>query len=66
MQLNVFHYIATVLTVQGTTLVLRETGLVDWSWTWVLSPIWIPYVLAIPVALMLIPAFRERNTRDAS
>lgn len=23
-------------------IVLKLTGLIDWSWVWVLSPVWIP------------------------
>jgi hypothetical protein len=30
---------------------LKLTGNVDWSWWWVLSPIWIPFSLIIVVAL---------------
>jgi hypothetical protein len=25
-------------------IVLKLTGQIDWSWTWVLSPIWIPFL----------------------
>lgn len=28
-------------------IVLKLTGVIRWSWLWVLSPIWIPCVLAI-------------------
>lgn len=24
-------------------LILKFSGLVNWSWTWVLAPIWVPY-----------------------
>lgn len=26
-------------------IVLKLTGVIDWSWLWVLSPLWIPMVL---------------------
>lgn len=26
-------------------IILRLTGLIDWSWVWVLSPVWIPGLL---------------------
>lgn len=30
---------------------LKLTGYIDWSWWWVLSPIWIPFALVIVVLL---------------
>ena len=35
---------------------LKLTGYIDWSWWWVLAPVWGPYVLAlalIGIALLL-------------
>lgn len=36
-------------------IVLKLTGVITWSWVWVLAPFWIPLVLtlviAVPVAL---------------
>lgn len=29
-------------------IVLKLTGLIDWSWVWVLSPVWIPRVAFCP------------------
>lgn len=26
---------------------LKLTGQIDWSWWWVLSPIWIPFIIAV-------------------
>lgn len=37
----------------GTTLLLvlfiglKLTGYIDWSWWWVVSPVWIPFALAV-------------------
>ena len=28
---------------------LKLTGVIDWSWWWVLAPFWIPLVLAIVI-----------------
>lgn len=28
-------------------IVLKATGTVSWSWWWVLSPLWLPFVFAI-------------------
>ncbi len=30
-------------------LVLKLTKLIDWSWVWVLSPLWIPFALVFIV-----------------
>jgi hypothetical protein len=35
---------------------LKLTGYVDWSWTWVLSPLWIGFTLGVTliiIALMI-------------
>lgn len=37
-------------------ITLKLTGFIDWSWWWVLSPIWIPFlfgVIVITAALAL-------------
>lgn len=41
---------------------LKLTGYIDWSWWWVLSPIWVPLALIIVVALfaVIVVAIRER------
>lgn len=33
-------------------IVLKLTGTINWSWLWVLSPIWIPF--AIVIAIMIV------------
>ncbi len=30
-------------------LVLKLTGTIDWSWWWVTSPLWIPFVAAVVI-----------------
>lgn len=32
---------------------LKLTGYIDWSWWWVISPIWIPTVTVVLVAIGL-------------
>lgn len=32
-------------------IVLKLTGVITWSWLWVLSPIWISFALFIVIAL---------------
>ena len=38
-------------------LVLKLTGNINWSWLWVLSPIWIPIALFIGIALIFVLIF---------
>ena len=49
----------TVLTI--VFVVLKLTDNIDWSWWWVLAPLWIP--LAIICVLMLIGFFIEELGR---
>lgn len=39
-------------------IVLKLTGVINWSWVWVLAPFWIP--LLIVVALVLTASIRRR------
>ena len=34
-------------------IVLRLTGFIEWSWVWVLSPLWIPTAIILAVLLIL-------------
>lgn len=53
-------------------LVLKLTGLIDWSWWWVTSPLWIPIVLlfgvlvivVIAVAVALLLGFSKDDIKD--
>ena len=38
-------------------LVLKLTGNIDWSWWWVTSPIWIPFLVAVAILITLIIVF---------
>lgn len=33
-------------------IVLKLTGHIGWSWWWVLSPLWLPWVVMIPLLLI--------------
>lgn len=35
-------------------VVLKLTGFINWSWWWVTSPFWIPWVLVLAFLLVLI------------
>ena len=38
-------------------LVLKLTGNIDWSWWWVTSPIWIPFLVLISLLVVAILIF---------
>lgn len=43
---------------------LKLTGHIDWSWWWVLSPIWLPAAIILPLlAIICIPALIVRSKR---
>ena len=35
-------------------IVLKLTGVITWSWWWVLSPLWIPLVIAFIVTIIFL------------
>lgn len=35
-------------------ITLKLIGTITWSWWWVLSPIWIPLAITIPVAIFIV------------
>ena len=35
-------------------IVLKLTGFIDWSWLWVLAPLWIPTPIAIVIILIVL------------
>ena len=35
---------------------LKLCGVISWSWLWVLSPIWIPVVLALVICVIVLIA----------
>lgn len=39
---------------------LKLTGYIDWSWWWVLSPIWISFAIGLLGLLIFLPFFLRR------
>lgn len=35
-------------------IVLKLLGVIDWSWLWVLSPIWLTTVIIVAAAIILV------------
>ena len=42
-----------------TFIILKLVGVIDWSWWWVLSPIWIPVALLLAVSILLFVVLTE-------
>jgi hypothetical protein len=40
-------------------IVLKLVGVINWSWVWVLSPIWIPTILVCIIMIVLIVITRR-------
>lgn len=45
-------------------IVLKLTGVIKWSWLWVLSPIWIPIALCIILFVVAIIAGKPSYERN--
>lgn len=43
-------------------IVLKLVGVINWSWLWVLSPLWIEIILVI--VLLIIIALLDRKSRN--
>ena len=41
-----------------TFIILKLVGVIDWSWWWVLSPIWIPVVLLLAMSVLLFVVYK--------
>ena len=42
-------------------IALKLTGVIAWSWLWVLAPIWIPFVIVILVLIVVDIAIAVNN-----
>jgi hypothetical protein len=31
---------------------LKLTGYIDWSWVWVLAPVWVPIIIAVGIIIL--------------
>ena len=41
-----------------TFIILKLVGVIDWSWWWVLSPIWISAALLLTISVLLFVLYR--------
>ena len=47
-------------------IALKLTGVIDWSWVWVLSPLWIPFaiflvIVVIAMIIMMVIALLDKR-----
>ena len=48
-------------------IVLKLTGVINWSWLWVLAPIWIPTAITLAIIVIVLVAILVRElTREAA
>ena len=45
-------------------ITLKLLGKIDWTWTWVLAPIWIPFSIVMVILLCVGAAFLVAHLRD--
>lgn len=46
-------------------IVLKLTGVIDWSWLWVLAPIWIPAgIVLVILLLVLVVVLVKESTKE--
>ena len=58
---NNSNFFVSMLTVAF--IVLKLTGVINWSWWWVLSPLWIGLLIAIPFVILLVIIQRREQKK---
>lgn len=46
-------------------IVLKLTGVINWSWLWVLAPIWIPTAIALAIIVIVLIVVLVKETLRA-
>ena len=41
-------------------IALKLTGVITWPWIWVLAPLWIGFIVAVLIAVVLYALFRDQ------
>lgn len=49
---------------QVVTFILKATGAIDWSWLWVLAPLWVPYALVLFGGSMIVVYLAVYNIKE--
>ena len=42
-------------------IVLKLTGIINWSWWWVLSPVWISAIIALVVIVIIVLFYKKAH-----
>lgn len=50
--------VGSVLLISLILLILKLTGIIHWSWIWIISPIWLPYVFAFVISLIILIIYK--------
>ena len=45
-------------------IVLKLTHVINWSWFWVLSPLWIEAIIFVAILLLILIPWRKNKRRD--
>lgn len=45
-------------------IVLKLTHVINWSWFWVLSPLWIEAIIFVAILLLIFIPWRKNKRRD--
>ena len=45
-------------------IVLKLTHVINWSWFWVLSPLWIEAIIFVAILLLVFIPWRKNKRRD--
>jgi len=48
-----------------TFIVLKLTGVINWSWLWVLAPIWIPTAITLAIIVIVLIVVLAKETLRA-
>lgn len=44
-------------------IILKLTNVVAWSWLWVLAPFWLPVLIVLPIAIIVLLVAAAAATR---
>lgn len=50
--------VGSVLLISLILLILKLTGIIHWGWIWIISPIWLPYVFAFVISLIILIIYK--------
>lgn len=45
-------------------IILKLTNVINWSWGWVFSPLWVPYLLSMLAGIILVIYLFAHNLKE--